>query len=118
MEVASEFRQCVECGERIVGRSDKKFCDDRCRTAWHNKSLGHGSRFMRTVNHKLRRNRSILASLRNEGNEKVDPGDLRALGFEFDYHTYVRRARGAEIRYCYDHGFQVCNDGMVKIYDK
>ncbi len=30
-------RHCTECGQRLAGRSDKKFCNDQCRTAWHNK---------------------------------------------------------------------------------
>jgi hypothetical protein len=28
---------CLECGEKIVGREDKKFCSDGCRNAYNNK---------------------------------------------------------------------------------
>lgn len=29
-------RTCPVCGEKIVGRSDKKFCCDECRAYYHN----------------------------------------------------------------------------------
>ena len=29
---------CPECGEKIIGRVDKKFCSDYCRNAFNNKS--------------------------------------------------------------------------------
>ena len=28
---------CLECGEKIIGRSDKKFCNDACRNSYNNK---------------------------------------------------------------------------------
>lgn len=36
MSMESE-RVCPVCGERIVGRSDKKFCGDECRVYHHNR---------------------------------------------------------------------------------
>ena len=30
-------KQCLECGDKIVGRIDKKFCSDGCRNAYNNK---------------------------------------------------------------------------------
>jgi Uncharacterized protein containing a Zn-ribbon (DUF2116). len=29
-------KYCPVCGNKIVGRSDKKFCTDKCRTFYHN----------------------------------------------------------------------------------
>lgn len=29
-------KKCLECGEKIVGRADKKFCNDYCRNAYNN----------------------------------------------------------------------------------
>ena len=31
------MKTCLECGEKIVGREDKKFCSDGCRNAYNNK---------------------------------------------------------------------------------
>ena len=33
----SEKKQCLECGNELMGRIDKKFCSDGCRNAYHNK---------------------------------------------------------------------------------
>ena len=30
-------KQCPECGEKIVGRTDKKFCSDGCRNTYNNR---------------------------------------------------------------------------------
>jgi hypothetical protein len=27
---------CLNCNEKLVGRTDKKFCSDYCRTHYHN----------------------------------------------------------------------------------
>lgn len=29
-------RKCGQCGEILIGRSDKKFCGEKCRSAYHN----------------------------------------------------------------------------------
>ena len=55
--------QCLECGEKIIGRADKKFCNDACRNAYNNKMNKDSSNFMRTVNNRLRRNYRILSEL-------------------------------------------------------
>ena len=28
---------CLECGDKLFGRIDKKFCSDACRNAYNNK---------------------------------------------------------------------------------
>ena len=32
-----EHRECLECGEPLKGRVDKKFCSDYCRNSHNNK---------------------------------------------------------------------------------
>ena len=34
---------CLECGDKLVGRSDKKFCSDYCRNA-HNNTINTDSK--------------------------------------------------------------------------
>lgn len=29
-------KNCPECGDKIIGRADKKFCSDACRNAYNN----------------------------------------------------------------------------------
>lgn len=35
-----EEKTCLECGEKIIGRADKKFCSDQCRISYNNRVRG------------------------------------------------------------------------------
>ena len=64
-------KTCLECGEKIVGREDKKFCSDGCRNAYNNKINKDSTNFMRNINNKLRKNYRILSDLNLEGKSKT-----------------------------------------------
>ena len=80
-------RTCPECGDKIIGREDKKFCSDGCRNAYNNKINKDSNNYMRNINNKLRRNYRILAELNTEGKTKTTKGNLVGRGFDFDYFT-------------------------------
>ena len=46
------MKTCLECGEKIVGREDKKFCSDSCRNAYNNKINKDSTNYMRNINNK------------------------------------------------------------------
>lgn len=118
MVVPESHRICIECGERIAGRTDKKYCTDQCRTAWHNKHHSE-SVYMRTVNNILRRNRKILADLAARGVRKVGSAALMKLGFEFGYFTNMKRSRnGVLAHYCYEQGYTALTRGTVLLLDR
>lgn len=106
-------RCCVECGQRIAGRTDKKFCNDQCRTSWHNKHQAIDSRYVRTVNCILRRNRRILAELAANGSKEIRSIALKRRGFDFSHFTSARKVRGGQIEhFCYDLGYVPVNNGV------
>ena len=77
--------QCLQCGEAIYGRSDKKFCDDHCRTEWHNRSGRQSLRLLKLrYMNALERNRAILLSFLDRGIRCVGVEELAVLGFRFD----------------------------------
>ena len=43
-------KQCLECGEKIVGRIDKKFCSDACRNAYNNNVNKDSKNLIRNTN--------------------------------------------------------------------
>ena len=98
-------KTCLECGDRIMGRSDKKFCSDHCRTSFNNKLNSDQTNYVRNVNNILRRNRRILAELNPKGRVKIALGKLLEKGFEFSYFTSVQEDREGACRYCYDQGY-------------
>ena len=78
---------CLECGEKIVGREDKKFCSDGCRNAYNNKINKDSTNYMRNINNKLRKNYRILLDLNAEGKSKTTKTKLLSKGFDFDFFT-------------------------------
>ena len=79
------MKNCLECGEKIVGREDKKFCSDGCRNAYNNKINKDSNNYMRNINNKLRKNYRILSELNTEGKSKTTRAKLFSKGFDFDF---------------------------------
>ncbi len=100
------IRECLECGTRIGGRADKKFCSDACRVTHNNRLNSDETSYMRCVNHILRKNRRILMTLNPEGKNKVSLVRLKMKGFDFNYFTSTYQTKeGAHYYYCYDQGY-------------
>ncbi len=100
-------RKCLECGDALHGRTDKKFCSDACRNAHNNrlKSVA-GDLLVRRINGILKKNRNIMAALNPDGKITVHKSRLVSQGFDFSYltHRYVNR-NGKVYLFCYDQGY-------------
>lgn len=97
---------CPECGDDFMGRSDKRFCSDHCRTTFYNRQNSDVNKLMRNINRILRRNRRILASFNPDGKAKVHRSKLANAGFKFGYctNTYVTKS-GKTYYFCYEQGY-------------
>lgn len=104
----AEEKQCLSCKQRIIGRIDKKFCDDYCRSAFNNKKHRAEKGLIRRVNHLLLKNRRILKSCLDDANEPVSimRYDLSSRGFQFNYFTHTLITKdGKKLICCYDHAY-------------
>jgi len=107
---------CLECGEKIIGRSDKKFCHDACRNAYNNKQNKDSNNLMRNINNKLRKNYRILSEVNIEGKTKIAKSKLDSLGFDFNYFTNVKVYKnGSEYKFIYDHGYKRLEEDYILI---
>ncbi|CAM3093414.1 hypothetical protein DRF59_13965 [Chryseobacterium flavum] len=107
---------CLECGENIIGRSDKKFCNDACRNAYNNKQNKDSNNLMRNINNKLRKNYRILVEINTDGKTKIAKSKLDSLGFDFDYFTNLKVYKnGSEYKFVYDYGYKLLEDDFVLI---
>ena len=61
-KVKTMSKTCLECGDKIIGREDKKFCSDGCRNAYNNKMNKDQNNLMRNINNKLRKNYRICVN--------------------------------------------------------
>lgn len=99
-------KTCPECGDKIIGRADKKFCSDACRNAYNNTLNKDNKNLVRNINNRLRKNYRILESLNTSDKTKTTKEKLLRLGFNFDYFTGIYTTKtGTVYYYLYNQGY-------------
>jgi predicted nucleic acid-binding Zn ribbon protein len=112
-------RKCKECGQRLVGRRDQKFCSDYCRNTHNNRLNEDTTAYMRRINNILRKNRRILAALNPDGKKTVDGITLAEEGFNFHYFTNIYRTqKGSSYYFCYDQGYLKMDNDQYMLVQK
>ncbi|NQU33024.1 MAG: hypothetical protein HQ521_07295 [Bacteroidetes bacterium] len=97
---------CLDCGTKLMGRVDKKFCNDQCRNNYHNKENREDSALIRNVNAILKKNRNILRDLNPVGKAKVKKQDMISKGFNFKYFSNIYKTKDNRMYYfVYEHGY-------------
>ena len=100
------MKQCPECGTKIVGRIDKKFCSDACRNSYNNKFNKDSKNLIRNTNNRLRKNYRILEALNPDKKTKMSRAKLIKKGFDFNYFTSTYTTKIGTIYYfVYDQGY-------------
>ncbi len=113
------LKSCLECGEKIVGREDKKFCSDGCRNAYNNKINKDSTNFMRNINNKLRKNYRILSELNVEGKSKTTRAKLLSKGFDFEFFTNILNTKsGNTYHFLYDQGYLPLENDIFMLVKK
>src|SRR5690606_17114940 len=104
-------KECLECGEKIIGRSDKKFCSDACRNAHNNSVNKDAKNLIRNINNRLRKNYRILETLNPEQKSKTTRTKLMQLGFDSNYVTSIYTTKAGTVYYfVYDQGYLPLED--------
>ena len=99
-------KECLECGNKIVGRIDKKFCSDGCRNAYNNRVNKDSKNLIRNTNNRLRKNYRILETLNQQQKTKTSRAKLIEAGFDFSYFTSIYKTKVGTIYYfVYDQGY-------------
>ena len=98
-------RECLDCGHPLKGRTDKKFCDDQCRSSFNNRIKAGRHSSMRPVNSILRKNHAILSRICPGEKIRIKKDDLLRNGFNPDYHTHQYQTQtGNTYFFCYEYG--------------
>lgn len=99
-------KECLDCGEPIRGRSDKKFCSDQCRNSFNNRLNSDSNNHVRNVNNILRKNRRILQELNPDEKAKTHKSKLVEKGFDFTHITSLYTTKkGTTYFFCYEYGY-------------
>ncbi len=87
-----------------MGRSDKKYCNDYCRSNFNNHKNTFRYEHMNQVNRILKSNWRILQTLYKEGNSESTEDILLSMGFKFECITGIEMEKG-KVGYirCYEY---------------
>lgn len=100
-------RSCLSCNREISGRTDKKFCDTYCKSAWHYEKSRQGKAgFYAKVDRQLKLNRKILKSFNKAGKATVRAQTLLDRGFNPNFFTHYWKNKQADVYlFVYEFGF-------------
>ncbi len=112
-------RTCLNCGEKLTGRTDKKFCSDYCRNFYNNQWRTYSDNYIKKVNNILKKNRKILTDLNPSGKSKAHKSHLTKLGFRFDYFTNIYTTKSGNVYYfCYEQGYLAIDNDFFALVKK
>lgn len=93
---------CLECGDPVYGRSDRKFCSPACKNRYWNSKKWSWIGYRNRVVGILERNHDILERLVQWKVTSMDKENLVRMGFNLDYVTACRKVRGRNQFNCFD----------------
>lgn len=106
------MNNCPICQKEFVGRSDKRFCSDKCRAASFYENRARLNLYKKRIHVILESNREILSLLNPKGKSIVSKTDLEEHQFNFKFFTAVYRTKGGYVYwFCYNQGFRKLQAG-------
>ena len=110
---------CLNCSLDVNGRSDKKFCDDQCRSSYNHRRKLTDNRYFKGINFALKKNRQILIDLNPNGKTKVLYSEMIQKGFDFGYFTSIFKTRSNNLYYfCYEMGYLQISKEIILLVRK
>lgn len=109
---------CMHCDKELLGRTDKKFCDPHCKSAFHyEQAKEQPERFFNKVDNQLRLNRRILKEYNKGGKVTVRADILKEKGFDPNYFThYWKNNKGQIYLFIYEFGFLKTSENNKEKY--
>lgn len=105
---------CLACENPLKGRTDKKYCDDYCRSTYNNSIKPASTKCVRNINNALLKNRRILQrfySNSTAADKIINRENMLQEGFQFKYLTHtIPQAQQIPIYCCYDFGYKPLPD--------
>ena len=98
-----EDRHCLECGEPLYGRPDKKFCSTSCKSKYHGEMRRWHNMLYATTLENLNRNYAILEHMYTLHSTGCQLKELSEMGFMPDFVTHKVEKKGKHLEYrCFD----------------
>ena len=111
-------KECLYCQKELIGRTDKKFCDPQCKSAYQYKQAKEKpERFFNKVDNKLKLNRKILKEYNKGGKVTVRASLLKEEGFNPKFFThYWKNKKGDVYLFVYEFGFLTRKENTTEKY--
>ncbi len=98
-----ELGCCLECGKKLYGRTDKKFCGKTCKNNYHNKEIRQRNRIRSEIISRLLCNHDILCNMLKLGCDSAQIEELAGMGFDHRLVTGYRKGLYQKDEYaCFD----------------
>ena len=110
-------KPCPQCGGQVIGRSDKIFCEVKCKNHHHMHSRNQNKPMTSFTNLRLLRNLTVLQGLLGPNGKKVriHKSELHKRGFNFGACTSAKKVHG-EVEYeLYHMRYTFDRDGLVTV---
>jgi len=101
------MKKCLNCKEKLEGRSDKIFCTPYCKSSYHyQKSIEKEDNLFKKIDKQLKLNRRLLKNYNKAGKAVIRKEELLKVGFNPKYFThYWKSQQGDLYLFCYEYGF-------------
>lgn len=111
-------KECVHCNKELEGRTDKKFCDSHCRSAYQYKNEKQNpERFYNKVDNQLKLNRKLLKEYNKGGKVTIRSNVLLESGFNPNFFThYWKNQNGQVYFFIYEYGFLIRKENGKEKY--
>ena len=115
---ANKNRSCLACNLPLHGRSDKKYCDEHCKSNYQYKQIKKDNTSLHyKITKQLRKNRQILKDHNKAGKATIRATDLHKLGFNPRIFTHYWKApKGHTYLFVYEFGWMKIEDNNKAKY--
>ena len=106
------YTHCLHCNEQLIGRSDKKFCDDSCRNGHYNQRTSESAQVFRPLISRLKANYRALQKLKAQ-RQCASLQELALLGFNAQFCTHTAAGSDGTTLYCFNIGYRITPDQQL-----
>lgn len=112
------YKECIHCSKELRGRTDKKFCDPQCKSAYQYQIEKQSpERFYNKVDNQLKLNRKLLKEYNKGGKVTIRSNVLLELGFNPNFFThYWKNQNGQVYFFIYEYGFLIRKENGKEKY--
>ena len=110
--------ECLYCKKELVGRTDKKYCNLHCKSAYqYQKAKDQPERFYNKVDNQLKLNRKLLKKYNKGGKVTVRASVLNEKGFDANFFTHFWKNQKSDVYlFVYEYGFLKIKENNIEKY--